>query len=92
MILKWRGKQYKFKPTSIESGRDKTGVGAKVTINCNIYAMDTESVETAKRYEPQCFQISSPFDGEELVYLPPQTYALRTFIEFFVEKYSWREV
>lgn len=91
MILKWRGKDYNFINRCNEGHRDSTNAGAKITIDKNIYAFDTESVALKDRYEPICFQVSSPFEGEELIYLEERANALRVFLDFIVKRYSWRE-
>jgi hypothetical protein len=89
MIVKWRDKNYTFTPRTLIAEKDKEGSGAKVTIDAPIFGFDTESVSLPDRYEPQCFQVSSSFDGENLVYLPPKTRGLEYFIEWFVRKYTW---
>lgn len=91
MIVKWREKEYTFNVRTLEAGKDKEGKGAKVTVDKNIYAFDTESVVLPDRYEPMCFQISSPIDGEKLVYFKEREKALEKFIEFFIQRYSYLE-
>lgn len=90
MKIAWRNKEYEFKVRTLEGRKDKDGERAKNTIDKNIYAFDTESVDTGERYEPQTFQLSST-GGEDLIYLPPKSNALETFIDFFVRKYSYYE-
>jgi hypothetical protein len=91
MRLKWRGKNYTFTPRTLVASKDKDGAGAKVTIDANIYAFDTESVALPDRYEPICFQISGPDSGESLTYLPPHAKTLEVFIDEFIKRFSWKE-
>jgi hypothetical protein len=89
MELQWRGKTYTFKNRTLEGKRDIES--ARSNVENNIYAFDTESVAKEDRYEPICFQISSPFEGESLMYVPERGKALEYFIHHFVKNYSFRE-
>lgn len=90
MKIQWRNKEYEFTPLVHKAKKDKEGARAKTTIDKNIYAFDTESVDTGERYEPQTIQISSA-NGEDLLYLPPKCNSLEIFIDFFIKKYSYIE-
>jgi hypothetical protein len=92
MKLNWRGKEYEFINRTLTASKDKTGAGAKVTIDKNIYAFDTESVALPDRYEPICYQVADPRNESYLKYIPPKAKALELFLDDFIRRYSWIEL
>lgn len=88
MVIKWRQKEFTFKPRVLEAGKDKS---RQSDISSNIYGFDTESVSLKDRYEPQCFQISNSVSGESLTYIPPYANGLNEFLKYFVKYFSFME-
>lgn len=91
MIVNWRNKKYKFTPRTLVASKDKEGAGAKVTIDANIYAFDTESVSLPDRYEPLCYQLAGPDNKATITYLPERARTLEIIIDEFVRRFSWIE-
>jgi hypothetical protein len=85
MLLNWRGSEYEFTPRTMDGGQDKESKNSN--IDGLIFGADTESVQLEGRYEPQCFTLASE-KGTHLKYIPENDFALKSFIEFFLDVYS----
>lgn len=86
MIVKWRGDEYDFKPRTIQGGADTETKFSNV--DSPIFGSDTESVQLADRYEPQCFTFSSESQGDAIVYLDENAFALRKYLEWIIANYA----
>lgn len=81
MKIQWRGDEYDFFPRDIQIDHDRPNKNS--TIYSPICGADTESVDMGDRYEPQCFQVSTPW-GDELLYLPERAVGLEHFLDFLM--------
>jgi hypothetical protein len=81
MEITWRGAEYEFEPKLIQGGGDNYTKYSN--IDGLIFGADTESVQLADRYEPQCFTCSDPWGVDYLRYIPERELALKFFLDCF---------
>ena len=88
MKITWRDDTYDFNVTSLNGKADEWNRNSDA--DAPIFGADTESVETPKGYEPQCFTISSETDGSWYQELSPGCVALYPFLQFIADNHGNR--
>jgi len=88
MQILWRGDEYEFEPLILRGGKDKPSRFSN--IDAPIFGADTESVQLADRYEPQCFTFSDPDGNDDLKYIQSNAFALEPFMQHVVGRWGMR--